>query len=105
MQCIKLMADYGMTVLWGADPSRIGAIDPDQLPLTDELKADLRAWAEAYDKTLNQEYPPNSGFASQTEEEQFDAEGLRLWRALQEQLGPDYRVIYFRVRDKKLYEV
>jgi hypothetical protein len=91
---IKLMAEYGNTVLWGIDPADIGAIDPEHLPLTADLKAALRAWANAYDKTLNHEYPPDSGFASPADEEAFEAEGRRLWKRLQAQLGHEYEVRY-----------
>lgn len=104
MKKIKLMADYGNTVLWGCDPEEIGPIDPDSLPLITEMKAELLAWANAYDKTLNQEYPPDSGFASPAEEEAFEVEGRRLWRALQDQLGSDYKVVYYSSHDSKLYE-
>jgi hypothetical protein len=98
VRSIKLMAEYGGTVLWGVDAADIGAIDPDHLPLTADLKAALRAWADTYDKTLNQEYPPDSGFASPAEEEAFETEGRRLWRDLQAQLGPEYKVVYKSVR-------
>jgi hypothetical protein len=94
MRTIKLMAEYGCTVLWDFDPDRIGPIDPESLPLTAELKAALHKWAAAYDRTLNQEYPPESGFNSPTEEEAFQAEGRRLWKELQAQLGEEYKVVY-----------
>lgn len=104
VRTIKLMAEYGNTVLWGVDSTDIGAIDPQHLPLTADLKAALRAWAEVYDKTLNQEYPPDSAFASPAEEEAFEVEGRRLWRELQAQLGPDYKVVYKSIQDNRLYE-
>ena len=98
------MAEYGGTVLWGVRAADIGAVDPDNLPLTTELKIALRAWADTYDNTLNQEYPPDSAFASPAEEEAFEVEGRRLWRELQTQLGPDYKVVYKSIRDNRLYE-
>jgi hypothetical protein len=101
---IKLMAEYGNTVLWGVDRVDTGAIDPERLPLTSDLKAALRAWANTFDKTLNPENPPDSGFASPAEEEAFEAEGQRLLRTLQEELGPDYKVIYKSLRNDRLYE-
>jgi hypothetical protein len=101
---LKLMADYGGTVLWGVDAADVGAIDPGILPLTDGLKAAIRAWADAYDRTLNQDYPPVSGFADQAEQETFEQEGMRLWRQLQAQLGPDWSVAYYSDRDGKLYQ-
>lgn len=100
---IKLMADYHCFPLWEVG-GEVRNVNPDDLPLTVELRAELRAWANAYDRTLNQEDPANSGFATPAEEEAFEAEGRRLWRALQDQLGSDYKVIYFSERDGRVYE-
>lgn len=102
MRTIKLMTDYGCFPLWGV--GEIGNINPEHLPLTLDLKRALGVWASAYDKTLNQEYPPDSGFASPAEEEVFEVEGRRLWRTLQEQLGPAFKVVYFSNRNNKLCE-
>ena len=101
---IKLMAEYGGTVLWGVEATDIGPINPDDLPLTAELKTALQAWADVYDKTLNEGYPPDSGFASPAEEEAFELEGRRLWKELQAQLGPAYKVVYFSNRESRLLE-
>lgn len=103
VKSIKLMAEYGNTVLWGVNVEDIGPIDPNELPLTSDLKAALQNWAAAYDATLNQDYPPDSGFASPAEEEAFELESRRLWRALQEELGPDYKVVFQSVRDNQLH--
>ncbi len=100
---LKLMPDYHCFPVWKAG-GEVGNVDPDDLPLTGDLKAALRAWAAAYDATLNQEYPPDSGFASPAEEEEFEAEGRRLWRELQAQLGPEYQVVYHSQREGRLCE-
>ena len=100
---LKLMPDYNCFPLWKID-DELGNVNPDDLPLSTDVKVALRTWADAYDKTLNQEYPPDSGFASPAEEEDFEAEGKRLWKVLQEQLGPDYRVAYFSNREIRLLE-
>jgi hypothetical protein len=103
IKVLKLMPDYHCFPLWKAG-GEIGNVDPDDLPLTNDLKAALRAWASAYDKTLNQEYPPDSGFKSPAEEEAFESEARRLKEELRAQLGPDYKVMYFSQRESKLYE-
>jgi hypothetical protein len=102
---LKLMADYGCFPLWEyADTDLIDNANPDAFPLTNELKAALQAWAGTYDKTLNDEYPPDSGFASPAAEDAFDAEGMRLWRALREQLGLGYKIVYYSSRDARLHD-
>src|SRR5262245_5418087 len=102
MHTIKLMSDYGCFPLWGTE--EIANIDPETLPLSPELRKELRAWADAYDKTLNQEYPSDSGFSNPAEEEAFEVEGRRLWRVLQEKLGQDFRVFYFSNQQNQLLE-
>ena len=98
------MPEYGNTVLWWTDPNRGNPIDPDALPLSGELRRSLSRWAECYDRTLNQDYPPDSGFATPEEEEAFEVEGRCLWRELQAQLGPEYKVAYFSIREARLME-
>lgn len=91
---IKLMADYGCSPLWetGAEG---GNVPLEELPLRAELREALRAWADAYDRTLNEAYPPDSGFADTAEEDAFEAEGERIWRALRQELGAEFTVAYY----------
>jgi hypothetical protein len=100
---IKLMADYQSYPLWKAG-SEVGNINPDDLPLSNDLKAMLANWSASYDRTLNQDYPPDSAFSSPADEEDFEVEGHRIWHALREQLGQGYKVIYKSIRDNRLYE-
>jgi hypothetical protein len=103
---IKLMPEYGSSPLWEyADGDLVDNPDPESLPLRDGLRTALRRWAEAYDRTRNHDYPPDSGFAGPAEEDAFEIEGRRLWAELQSQLGPDYAVAYYSQRDGKLSQV
>jgi hypothetical protein len=95
---LKLMPEYHAFPLWEEREDGAGNVSPDELPLSPELRAALADWAAAYDGTLNQDYPPGSGFASPAEEEAFEAEGRRLEKELQAQLGPAYRVVYYNPR-------
>ena len=103
---LKLVTDYHCAPLWldstsslWRDTDWVGPIEPEELPLSRELRAALRAWAATYDRTLNDDYPPDSGFASAAEEAAFEAEGRRLWRALRAELGPSWPVAYFSRAD------
>lgn len=102
IKAIKLMPDYHCSPLWAADGVEVGDMDPHEFPLSPKLKSALWDWATTHDRTLNQEYPPSSGFSSDTEESKFDREGRRLWRALEQEL-PNVKVSYYRVRDNRLY--
>lgn len=61
---LKLMADYGAWPLWDSGAPEYN-VDPKTLPLSEEPQRRLFAWAQVYDATLNQEYPPSSAFPSQ----------------------------------------
>jgi hypothetical protein len=98
------MADYGCHPLWAADDDGTRNVSPDELPLSAELRAALAAWARAFDATLNHEYPPDSGFRSAAEENDFETEGRRLWNHLRAQLGGAYRVVFFSARESRLLE-
>ena len=100
---IKLMADYGCYPLWWVEEEKVGAfaqralgaIAPSELPLSQETIKQLEAWANAYDATLNEDYPPDSGLASEQEAEDFERKGVSLWQQLCQELAPDYEVFYF----------
>ncbi len=99
---IKLMADYQCYPLWWVDPELVGNIDPAKLPLSQETLERLSNWASAYDATLNQDYPPDSGFASEEDAQAFEQEGINLWQQLQKELAPDYEVLYFSEQLRQL---
>mgnify|MGYP003576611809 FL=1 len=86
------MADYQCFPLWEASPGEVGNIDPDALPISQNLKDRLAAWARAFDATLNMDYPPNSGFESDEVETEFKRAGCRLAEQLRVELGPEFTV-------------
>lgn len=94
------MPDYQCHPLWDVDEP--DNIDPATLPLGDETRRALDAWAARYDRTLNEDDPLASGFASSEDELAFEADGRRLWQQVQQELGPDYRVYYFSQMDSRL---
>ncbi len=98
------MAEYGGTVLWSLDDDNVGPIEQGSmgsLGLPPELQKDLQRWAEKYDATLNEDYPPDSGFVG-SEEEDFENEGKRLWHGLEKALGSDWEVFYFSSKEGRL---
>jgi len=92
-RAVKLMAEYECWPLWGVEPD-VGNIDPAELPISDTTREALDRWAAAYDATLDQDYPPDSGFPDEESETAFELEGLRLWRALRGEFGDRLRVLY-----------
>ena len=98
------MAEYECFPIWEAFDDGTKNVDPDHLPVGSELKVSLRNWAATYDRTLNQDYPPDSGFATPEEEETFEIEGRRLWKELTDNLGPEYKVAYYSAQKLRLLE-
>ena len=99
MESIRLRPDYFCYPLWWNSGERVGDIDPATLPLSQPLIDDLLAWADAFDAVYNEADPAESGFRSIKAVEQFDAEGVRLWKQLQEELASSYHVVYKRMKD------
>jgi hypothetical protein len=89
---IKLWADYGSYPIWGVD--EIDNIDPEELPLSQETIDRLKAWQDAYDQTLNQDYPPLSSFPTLQAKLNFKLEAINLWKKLRLELAPNYEVFY-----------
>lgn len=93
---IKLMPDYGSYPLWWVGSDKVGDIDPASLPLSRETVDRLYRWAEVYNATLNWDDPTDSpGFSNHETEEAFEREGLALWKQLQGELSPRFKVYYF----------
>ncbi len=85
----KLMAEYSAFPIW--DISGDGPygwqymVDPETLPISDRLRTDLEAWAAFY------ECPSGSRRGRKG----WYAQGRRLARDLQAELGPDCEVVFF----------
>ena len=93
-QTIKLMADYDCSPLWepGGDPY---PINPDDLPLTAPLRAQLWSWAQTFNTTLNRDDPASTNFPSEEARREFIQEGKALAEQLRAELGPRFEVEYY----------
>lgn len=99
---IKLMADYGCYPLWWVSSEKIGDIDPETLPLSQQTINRLKKWAEMYDAKLNEDEPTLSSFSSNEEQENFEEEGVYLWKQLKQELAHKYEVVYFSDKQGKI---
>jgi hypothetical protein len=91
---LQVLADYESFPVWWPGPSSVENVDPATLPVSQELAAALMRWAEEFDRTLNQEYPPDSGFPLERDRRAFLERGRHLAGRLARELGPGYRVTY-----------
>jgi hypothetical protein len=92
---IDVLADYGNWATW-IESSEVGRenVDPAELGISDPLVAELNAWADEFTRTLNQDYPPGSGFGSAAERREFLDRGRRLAARLAAELPPNYDVLF-----------
>ena len=102
MRNIKLMADYECFAIW--DEDTVDNLNPDDLPISDNLKLKIHQWEETFDATLNRSDPANSGFSGRDDLRQFDEEGLKLWQQLRQELGDEYLVRYFSHLNRKVFD-
>ena len=99
---IKLMLDYQCSPLWWYETDKTGNIDPTTLPLSEETIQRLEALKKANDNSLNWDNPADSGEADSEEIDYFEREGISLWQQLQKELYPDYEVVYFSEKLRKV---
>jgi len=92
---VKVMVDYDCYPLWDVGLSGPRNLDPESLPISAALVADLMGWASEYDGTLNRENPAASGFPTREAHERFVRMGLGLAERLAEELGASVQVLYY----------
>jgi hypothetical protein len=84
---IVLMCDYGADPLWSGEGGEMLALE--YVPLSDETRAALRRWADEWDALRPSYEPPPPDDPRMVAHE---AEGMRLWKIVREELGSDYLV-------------
>lgn len=95
---IRLMFEWGGGTLWSGNDAAlarydVGAIE-DVLPLSADTRARLDEMTVWHDQSLNWEYPPDPGPWTPDEEARFAAAAEVLRAAIQEELGPEFEVVY-----------
>ncbi len=94
MQKLRLAPEYCCFPLWWNDGIQFGDLDPNELPLSPALVAELMQWSDTFDAIYNQDDFARSGFATLAEEQQFAEQGLILAQRLQAELGAEYQIEY-----------
>ena len=73
-------------------------VDPEKLPISPDLAAELNAWGDDYDATLVLDDPASSGFPDAAAESDFAERGAQLARRLAVELAGRCRVEYHDIR-------
>ena len=104
MGTLKIAPEYGCFPTWivGSE-GFFENIDPARLQISDTLRRHLSQFQERYDQTLNQEYPPESGFSSEKEAIEFEHLGITMWQRLFNEVGNLYEINYYSVFEHTLY--
>lgn len=84
------------SVVFCGDPERMGFWEIDELPISDNLKNDLKVWNNEFQKIYNEAYPPDSKFPTDEAERLHIIQGEKLTDRLQAELGDEYKVTYCR---------
>ena len=87
-----IMEDKGYTSIEAVLSSSAGRQQEQQQH--EQLCAEFKAWTKAFTSTLDQSYPPDSGFINIQEAEAHTNKGYALQEKLQDVLGPDVVVDY-----------
>jgi hypothetical protein len=95
---ILLFCDYYADPIW--THRKRDSLRVDLLPLTDQTKEDLRAWAAKHDEGL--EAIGDTDTPSGSTAAEVEREGLRLWRVVQGELGPTWKVGYLSERTGRI---
>jgi hypothetical protein len=94
---LRLMAEYECFPLWETTESGLLNLAPEQLPISQDLQAALRAWAMLWEATYNRADPIKSGFPDDSATQRFVAQGHRLWQRLRTELDGGFEITYYSV--------
>ena len=75
------MPEYGCSLLWVSDNNRTFK-NLDFRKVGSSLVNRIDVWNQLYQSTLNQEYPPESGFVNTIDIYNFEKEGIKIWKDL-----------------------
>lgn len=102
---IKIMPDYQCFPLWKIDDTGGENLNPKELPITKDLMGNLINWQNKYDATLNMSDPITSGFKNETEEIDFEKQGIKIWKQMMEEIGDIYQIKYFSWKYEALFDL
>jgi hypothetical protein len=105
MKKIKIMPEYGCSPLWLYD-SKIPTknLDVSELPISESLKNDIQIWANTFESTFDEAYPPDSGFSNDSDAEAFETSGIHIWENLLKEMSSYYKVSYYSTITAKTYD-
>ena len=96
MKYLKISPEYGTNPLWLKFDNEIPQnIDVNNTNFNSGLKNKISEWARVFDLTLNQDYPPESGFQSLEDEIKFENNGYSIWELIKEKYSNNFDAISY----------
>lgn len=89
---LRLSAEYFCFPVWEVYDGGVQDIDPQTLPVSDQLKCDLVEWQKLHQSSYNDEYPPDSQFLTKDDELKFRQQRLVLCKRLKHELGEQFDI-------------
>ena len=86
---LRFSFDYGGFCLWAND----GAIEPNALPISQELIDEINSLCDEFDTSLDWEYPPDPSPWTKEEWYDFFKRSKLIYEKLEKELGADYELI------------
>ena len=94
MNNVRLAPEYHSFPTWVTKEGVRDNVHPADLPISPDLAAALLRWADRWDEIYDPQDPAAAGFADQTQETGFVADGEVLGARLVRELGLDWEVTY-----------
>lgn len=105
MKYLKLSPEYECSPLWvSLDEDLYENVRIDTSPFDEALKRRITNWSKIFENTLNQDYPPDSGFRTVKEEEDFEQAGFNIWNDIKQHYLTLYDMVFYNSYTlRKLY--
>lgn len=92
MRKLRFVFDYYTYPIWEELDDGLDNLEPDELPISQELKQSIYALDDKYQETYDASYPPNSGFKTEEEKRFFIEERLTLFNRLKAELPNNFKI-------------
>ena len=105
MKYLKLSPEYQCSPLWvSSDGEYYENLNLDASPFNKFLRSKISDWAINFEGTLNQDYPPESGFTTFEDVVIFEQNGVEIWKYIISHYASEYDQVFFNsFRLAKLY--
>lgn len=94
MKKLRFFAEYLAPPFFDPSIEDMGHIESKDLPISTNLLNDIEKWDREYQDTFNDDYPPDSGFATLAAELDFKCRGAVLAERLNEELSDVFQIEY-----------